>query len=394
VELLETDPELWASVPDWWKSGHELYNGVFEGGGAKGVAYVGALKAVGDRNVWFHRVAGASVGSIIAALIASGLTVPQFRAALNVLRNKFPALGGFRSYARLRRHAAIFDPTPLRTSLESILVAQVKAHAEAHSAPSRPDGQAVTFNELFKATNIELNVLAIDVFDRREVVFTHTSTPDCQVVDAVIASSAIPGFFPPGRLCVRRSDSVTLAHPIVDGGVWANFPLFVFRDDRFRAFHDLEELKTSADRQVMGFLLEESQLVTTRQRRSRYAAPLKTARFWRPGDTVLPAEFTLLADDKTIIDLAELPVSAKKFNPSDLDSGARRAVTSRWSYALTPTAALSAASTMKGDQHRRVAMALRAPGRQDARRTITALYVASAEDHARPCHRDASDRRI
>jgi NTE family protein len=43
---------------------------IFEGGGAKGLAHVGALKAAESRNLEFIGVAGASAGAIIAALVA------------------------------------------------------------------------------------------------------------------------------------------------------------------------------------------------------------------------------------------------------------------------------------------------------------------------------------
>lgn len=44
----------------WWESGEvdELWCGVFKGGGAKGVAYAGALAAVAKERRWFSAVAG------------------------------------------------------------------------------------------------------------------------------------------------------------------------------------------------------------------------------------------------------------------------------------------------------------------------------------------------
>ena len=50
----------------------KLFDGVFEGGGAKGAAFVGALEAMEKHDLWFQRVAGTSAGSIVAALIAAG----------------------------------------------------------------------------------------------------------------------------------------------------------------------------------------------------------------------------------------------------------------------------------------------------------------------------------
>ena len=51
---------------------NDLLDGVFSGGGALGIAYAGALRAVQDHGFWFSRVAGTSAGAITSALIAAG----------------------------------------------------------------------------------------------------------------------------------------------------------------------------------------------------------------------------------------------------------------------------------------------------------------------------------
>src|SRR5688500_11251178 len=56
----------------WWAN-HINVLGVFQGGGAKGVAYAGALRAVEERGLWFSQVAGSSAGAITAVLVAAGV---------------------------------------------------------------------------------------------------------------------------------------------------------------------------------------------------------------------------------------------------------------------------------------------------------------------------------
>src|SRR3990172_6525991 len=48
------------------------FDGVFEGGGAKGIAFVGALAFMERQGMRFKRVAGTSAGAITAALNAAG----------------------------------------------------------------------------------------------------------------------------------------------------------------------------------------------------------------------------------------------------------------------------------------------------------------------------------
>src|SRR5262245_8558131 len=66
-----------------------LIDGVFEGGGALGTAYIGALRALDDHAIWFKRVAGNSAGAITAGMIAAGFTSPE----MQWLTSNFPERG-------------------------------------------------------------------------------------------------------------------------------------------------------------------------------------------------------------------------------------------------------------------------------------------------------------
>lgn len=74
-----------------------LIDGVFEGGGALGTAYVGALRFLQDRNVWFRRVAGNSAGSIMAAMIAVGFTAEEIEWLSSAYPNSPSAPNSLRS---------------------------------------------------------------------------------------------------------------------------------------------------------------------------------------------------------------------------------------------------------------------------------------------------------
>src|SRR3989304_4440816 len=56
---------------------------VFEGGGAKGLAFVGALQALERHGHAARRVIGTSAGSITALLVAAGYNAGECRAAIN-----------------------------------------------------------------------------------------------------------------------------------------------------------------------------------------------------------------------------------------------------------------------------------------------------------------------
>lgn len=60
-------------------------DGVFSGGGMKGVALVGAYEALEKRGFRFKRLAGTSAGSIIASFIAAGYTSAEIRQMMEEL---------------------------------------------------------------------------------------------------------------------------------------------------------------------------------------------------------------------------------------------------------------------------------------------------------------------
>jgi NTE family protein len=60
---------------------------VFEGGGAKGMVFVGALEEFGRRGHSFNRPLGTSAGAITATLLAAGYTPQEMLAALQEQEN-------------------------------------------------------------------------------------------------------------------------------------------------------------------------------------------------------------------------------------------------------------------------------------------------------------------
>lgn len=232
------------TVPRWWLSQSATVNGIFKGGGAKGLLYAGALRGLEEKGYWFRAVAGSSAGAITATLVAAGLTAQQTTdavpRALSCLRRNW--LGDL-----LGR--PIVGTDKLRDWLESELVNQVMAF----SGPRTSNGP-VTFEELYSATGIELYVVCVDVAERQPIVFNFKSTPTLAVAGAVMASSSIPLAFRPGRLKVTYDDGSTEVHRLMDGGVWANYPSFVFKDTSFRLHHGLQLVPP--DSITIGFAVE------------------------------------------------------------------------------------------------------------------------------------------
>jgi len=251
----------------WWYEDDRITHrlaGVFEGGGAKGMAYVGALEELDREGFWFKSVAGSSAGALTAALIASGARPNEIREGMNRMLDAVRG-GRLAKCGRMMRlywHGGMFPKDSLHVWLENWLVHQVRDVAFPETVPSRrkpkylqPD-QPVSFSELYEATGIELNVVAANLSIQRQMVFSKHDTPDCQVSDAVIASCSLPlAFHNADLIATDDKDEKQYLYTVVDGGVWSNFPIWLFTDEAFRRWSGRTEGPEPGE--VVGFVLKE-----------------------------------------------------------------------------------------------------------------------------------------
>ncbi len=166
---------------------------VFTGGGSLGAVQVGMLVALAAKGVRPDFVVGSSVGAINAAHFAAqpdGVGLPDLIATWRGLRREdvFP-VGRLRGMARLLLgRGSLASAGPLRALIE-------------HSLPYRN----------LEDASIPCHVVAADLRDGAGVLLSSGSA-----VDALLATSAIPGLFPPVSLAGRT---------LVDGIVSRETPL-------------------------------------------------------------------------------------------------------------------------------------------------------------------------
>lgn len=234
--------------------------GIFEGGGAKGLAHVGAIKAAEERKIQFIGVAGASAGAIAAALVAAGYEADDLytpgaaQGKLNIdfisllekllwqqfvnlkgdTKNTFvgvsPTKAWFRAggfYRRnkeilstLSRRRGIFDSAKFEALLNQVLQDKI-------GTGSGPSGEI-----LFGDLPLPLKIIASDVTKQRIKIFSKDLTPTIPISTAVAASIAIPYFFVPKR--IEENPDTTEETELVDGGLLSNFPAWLFDDERRR----------------------------------------------------------------------------------------------------------------------------------------------------------------
>jgi predicted acylesterase/phospholipase RssA len=193
--------------------------GVFQGGGCRAAAFVGAYDEAVSSGVSFTEVSGTSAGSIVAALIGAGATPKELNHTIKTLDFRSfvgspdrTAPRGFTGRIfglKFPEYANLFYDQGFHS------ISSLRAWIEAELCKLLPNEKSpITFSSLTFPTYI----VSTDLNRSEAKVWSQITTPNELVSDAVYASCAIPIFFQP----------VDRRH--VDGGVLSNLPTFVFSD--------------------------------------------------------------------------------------------------------------------------------------------------------------------
>ncbi|HXB22172.1 MAG TPA: patatin-like phospholipase family protein [Candidatus Solibacter sp.] len=149
------------------------------GGFARGLAHIGVLKVLEEENIAVDFIAGTSVGSVIGAAYASGISAKELEEIASLVR--------FKDFSRWTvSRFGIFNNDKMAVLLRKVL-------------------RCKTFEEL----RIPLAVAATDVVTGDAVVFTSG-----ELIDPVRASCAYPGMFLPVNINGRLLVDGLLAHSV------------------------------------------------------------------------------------------------------------------------------------------------------------------------------------
>lgn len=188
---------------------------VLEGGGVRGIAYCGAIRALEDAGllVGIRGFAGASAGSMAASLLAANYSAAEVAVELRALDfNLLIDSSGSKimDMSRLMKSFGWYKGDTLERTVDELLFRKVRV-------------ANVTFEQLYAATGKELRVAAACVNTGALTYFDRHAFADMPVSRAVRASSAIPFFFKPvwhaGRL-------------YVDGGLVRSLPWDAYTKQR------------------------------------------------------------------------------------------------------------------------------------------------------------------
>jgi NTE family protein len=212
-------------------------DGVFEGGGVLGIAFLGALRCCDEIGLRWADLAGTSAGAITAALLAANYTLDELDGLLGSLdymrfisaKTSRLILTGDPSddlgddLPRLlfalwtTRQMGEYSTQPFQEWISEVLGAkQVRRFADVEAKGRK---LKVVASDISRGLMLVLpDSLALDPYDKDGAVLGE-GPAQFEVGRAVRLSMSIPLFFEPGELA---------GSAIVDGGITSNFPLWIY----------------------------------------------------------------------------------------------------------------------------------------------------------------------
>lgn len=258
------------------RSSAETYDLVFEGGGAKGIAFTGAITGLLERGHRFGRLMGTSAGAMMATFTAAGYDGLEMRRALeerdeqgrprmatflsppapfppevieqSILRQwlrsaDLPLLPEFIEGFLDDRLMQALLKTPVNRRLFSFveqggwygaenLIAYLQSKLSEGTYYGRPrEFGEMTLGEFYLATETDLSLLASDTTRGRLLVLNHRTAPDCPLVWAVRMSTSVPLLW---QEVIWQAEwgayrGIDIAgNAVVDGGILSSFPIELF----------------------------------------------------------------------------------------------------------------------------------------------------------------------
>jgi NTE family protein len=190
---------------------------VFEGGGVRGIGFVGALHAAEQAGVQFGRVAGTSAGAIVAALIACGYKAEHIGRCLKDIPWKLWARGdAWHRFAYVGPTLRLLTKKGLHSAdmLEQTIDKWLARHGVRTFADIRAQSLTVVASDISRGKLLLLP---------EDIAAYGIDPATLSVARAVRMSASIPYFFEPVTILKER-----VRCTIVDGGVLSNFPLWIF----------------------------------------------------------------------------------------------------------------------------------------------------------------------
>ena len=178
---------------------------ILSGGGVKGIAHLGGLKALQQLGLlqYIETYAGTSVGALINTLLSIGYSPDELYKFISMIDlSKMKEL----NFGNLLRLFGLDDGKRVELVIEKLF----------RGKGIQPN---ITFMQLYEKTGKTLIITASCLNDKRAYYYSHISSPNMEVFIALRMSISIPVYFVPVKYKGKM---------FVDGGCIDNFPIQLF----------------------------------------------------------------------------------------------------------------------------------------------------------------------
>ncbi len=235
----------------------QVRNLVFEGGGVKGIAYIGAMQVLEQRGLLagVQRVGGASAEAINALLFALGYPIREQRDTIASVDFKNFMDDSFGVIRDIRRLAKSFgwNKGDFFAGWIGTLI------------KDRLGSEKATFEDLQTSGQPDLHVIGTNLTTGYSEVFSAERHPTMPLATAVRISMSLPLFF----AAVRHGPR---ADVYVDGGVMLNYPIKLFDRERYIDMNN----EAAAARRTEYYNMENARFLLRRPGRSPYVYNCQT----------------------------------------------------------------------------------------------------------------------
>ncbi|MDT8400499.1 MAG: patatin-like phospholipase family protein [Bacteroidales bacterium] len=198
---------------------------VLSGGGAKGLAHIGLIRALEEDGIKIDYVAGTSMGGIIAALYAMGYTTEEM--TMLVKSEEFLRWSTGAIDTELKFTYKLNEPNSAMIDIDLKLDEEKpEAGLPSHLISSSvidfaimqlTCGETAAANNNFDSLMIPFRCVAADIYEKKPVIFRRGN-----LAGAIRSTMSYPLYFEPYQM-----DSTLL----FDGGIYNNFPSDVLIED-------------------------------------------------------------------------------------------------------------------------------------------------------------------
>jgi NTE family protein len=205
-----------------------IKNLVLEGGGIRGIAYVGAIDELQSNHALdsIQNYAGTSAGSILAALLSVNYSSDELKLILSNVKfqkfndNEFGFISGSK---RMIRKYGWYKGNKFENFIEKLIFQKtnfqnftlLQLHQQHLAHPDK-------FKDLF--------LTATDLVSQQAVVISYQNYPNMPISKAVRCSMSIPFYFKPvvWNYVDKDFSEIHYQQILVDGGVLMNYPIAIF----------------------------------------------------------------------------------------------------------------------------------------------------------------------